>query len=116
MKTHLKHYTVMALLLFFCLEGCMVWPIMTETNGYRPVEMGKEDQVFYPDAPRPIDLSSNFGHSQRLAVTNQILHPEASENLDTIEGLDGSAGAKGITRYRNFYKKPPFGGKKGSKK
>ena len=93
----------------------MVWPYMTETLGHRPVEMGKEDQVFYFDAPRPTVLSSDFGDSQRLAVKNQILNPEASENLETVEDLDGSAGVAGITRYRNFYKKPPFGGNRGNK-
>ena len=100
-------------LLSFSLEGCLVWPTMTETMGHRPVEMGKDDQVWFPTAPQPIHLSSNYGESFRAARDNQILNPEASDNLEVVEGLDGQAGVLAIQRYQKFFKKPPFAGGKG---
>ncbi len=102
-------------LLCLGLEGC-VWPVMTETQGQFPVELGKEDQVFYWDAPRPKDLTKDFGKSFKEARDNQILNPEASENLEPVEGLDGNAGVNAMGRYHKFFEKPPFGSsKKGSK-
>lgn len=94
------------------LEGCLVWPTMTETMGHRPVEMGKDDQVMFPTAPQPINLSTNYGNSFRAARDNQILNPEASDNLEPVEGLDGNAGVLATQRFNSFFKKPPFGGKK----
>ena len=94
------------------LQGCLVWPTMTETMGHRPVEMGKDDQVFFPTAPQPIHLSTNYGESLRSARFNQILNPDASDNLETVEGLNGTAGILEIQRFNSFFKKPPFGGKK----
>ncbi len=100
-------------ILSISLGGCVGWPTMSETMGHRPIEMGKDDQVFYPMAPQPIHLSSNYGESFRIARDNQILNPEASDNLDSVEGLDGNAGVLAIQRFNSFFKKPPFGGKKG---
>lgn len=100
-------------LLSFSLEGCLVWPKMLDTMGHRSVEMGKDDQVFSPTAPQPIHLSSNYGDSFRMARDNQILNPGASDNLEQVEGLNGTAGILAIQRYQGFFKKPPFGGKKG---
>jgi len=101
-------------LLSFSLEGCVVWPVMIDTMGYRAVEMGKDDQVFFPFAHQPIHLSSNYGESFRVARDSQILNPDASDNLELVEGLDGNAGVLAIQRYQSFFKKPPFGGKKKS--
>jgi hypothetical protein len=99
-------------LLSFSLEGCLIWPKMIDTMGHRAIEMGKDDQVFSPTAPQPIHLSSNYGDSFRMARDNQILNPEASDNLEVVEGLNGTAGILAIKRYQGFFKKPPFGGKK----
>ncbi len=92
------------------LEGCLAWPVMTENYGQRPIEMGKQDQVFYPAAPQPTRLSSDFGKAQRTVIESQILNPEASDNLEPVEGLDGDMGVKAVTRYREFFEKPPFAG------
>lgn len=97
-------------LLCLNLAGCMVWPVMTETNGYRPIEMGKQDQVWYWNAPQPTVLSSDFGQSLRQARSNQILFPNASENLEIVEGLNGRAGVNAIARYQSLFKKPPYSG------
>lgn len=104
---------IVLMVLGFSLEGCLNWPKMIDTSGYRAIEMGKEDQVFSPTAPQPIHLSSNYGDSFRMARDNQILNPEASENLELVEGLDGTAAVLAIQRNTLFFKKPPFGGKKG---
>lgn len=113
---HFWRYSIFLCVLSLSFEGCMVWPVMTETHGHRPIEMGKRDQVFNPEAPRPTELSSDFGDSQRAAKNNQILNPEASKNLEPVEGLDGPAGAKAMKRYRKFFDTPPFGSKKGGGK
>ncbi|MCZ6800520.1 MAG: hypothetical protein O7F12_08540 [Nitrospirae bacterium] len=102
----------------FCiplLGGC-TWPVMTEGNGYHPVNMGKQDQVMYWDAPQPTHLSDTFGQSVRAINKAQTFNPEAPDNLDPIEGQDGQAAVKAITRYRKFFSKPPFASSKGAKK
>jgi len=103
------------LLILFCvgLDGCLVWPVMLETQGHRPIEMGKRDQVFYPAAPQPTRLSSDFGKAQKTALESQILNPEPSGRLDPVEGQDGDVGVKAVTRYREFFEKPPFAGESG---
>ena len=108
MKKRTLPYSIILFVFIFGLEGCMVWPFMTETVGYRPLEMGKRDQVFYPEAPRPSKLSKDFGDSQRAAIDNQILNPEASKNLESVEGLDRTAGTKAMNRYQKFFDKPPY--------
>ena len=103
------------LLTLFCfgLEGCLAWPVMTENYGQRPIEMGKQDQVFSPTAPQPTKLSRDFGMAQKVARDSQILNPEPSGRLDPVEGLDGDVGVKAVTRYRKFFEKPPFEKKSG---
>ena len=99
----------------FCipfLSGC-TWPVMTEGNGYRPADMGKQDQVMYVDAPHPTHLSETFGDSVRALNVAQTLDSKTPHNLDPIEGQDGIAGINAVTRYRNFFKKPPFKAGKG---
>ncbi len=112
MERMMGRFIVLAIL-SFSLEGCLVWPKMIDTMGHRSVEMGKDDQVMSPTAPQPIHLSNTYGESFRAARDNQILNPEASNNLELVEGLDGNAGVLAIQRYQKFFKKPPFAGKKG---
>ena len=116
MKKLLSPYWILLSVVVLSLEGCMVWPVMTETMGNRPIEMGKRDQVWYPEAPRPTHLSSDFGESHAAAKNNQILNPEASKDVDVVEGLNGTAGAKAMKRYQKFFDKPPFNSKKGGGK
>ena len=99
-------------LICLTVQGCTVWPFMIETQERRPIDLGKQDQVFYWNAPPPTDLSSDFGQSFKQARDNQILNPEASENLDIVTGLDGKAAALAVKRYQGFFKKPPFASKK----
>ncbi len=94
--------------LSFVLAGCHVWPVMTDSDGRRPVAMGKSDQVWYPYAPAPRYLSEDFGKAFRTARDNQILHPEASRNLNPVPSLDGPAVGKAMERYRKHFDKPPY--------
>ena len=90
------------------LGGCQIWPVMTEADGRKPFALGKADQVLSPYAPHPVHLSENYGEAFRTARDNQILHPEASGNLEPVTGVDGPATATAIERYREHFKKPPF--------
>ena len=100
---------LLGLFLVFPL-GCQIWPFMSDEDGRRPVAMGKDDQVWYPYNPPTTDLSEDYGQSFRSARDNQILNPEASGNLEPVTEQDGVAADKSITRYREFYEKPPFTG------
>ena len=93
------------------LQGCHLWPMMSDEDGRRPVAMGKNDQVLYPYNAQPVHLSEDFGQSFSAQRENQILNPQASKNLETPTEWDGMAGEKAIERYQKLYKQPPYGGK-----
>ncbi len=109
-----------ALSIIFILQGCAwpVWPVMPEGNGYQPVEMGKDDQVFYWNAPRPTVLSKDFTRSHRAIRKDQTLNADAPADLETAKGQDGQAAVYNAAQYRKFWQKPPFVqvGSGGSKK
>lgn len=88
--------------------GCAVWPVMTETDGYRPLEMGKSDQIWYWYAPQPVDLATDFGKSVQMARQSQTINPDASKNLEPVTILDGQAAIKTMDRYRGLFEKPPY--------
>ena len=90
------------------LSGCQLWPFMSDEDGRKPSSLGKSDQVLYPNAPQPVHLSENFGEAFRAARDNQILHPEASRNLNPVPSLDGPAVGKAMERYRKHFDKPPY--------
>jgi len=96
------------LLLIVSVGGCQLWPFMTDEDGRRPLAMGKNDQVMYPDAQQPAKLSEDFGRSFQTAVENQILNPDAGKNLEPVTGLGGMAGQKAIERYQKSFEEPPF--------
>ncbi len=52
-------------------------------------------------------LERDYGNSFRLAKSNQILNPEATENLEPVYGLDGQAAEAVTGRYREGFEKPP---------
>ena len=96
-------------LLMMGLMGCGVWPVMTEEDGRRPFAMGKSDQVFLPDAPRPVHLNEDFGVAYRQSVEGQIQNPAASNNLEQIPGAaDPQALKYSLSRYQLGFKTPPF--------
>ena len=101
-------YGVMVVIWAGALAGCLVWPIMPEQAGYRPLEMGKYDQVMNPWAPQPIHLSKFFGHSVTMANTGQTLNPEASKNFDPTVGQYPGATINAMKRYQKLFAKPPY--------
>ena len=53
-------------------------------------------------------LDKNWGKSFESAKSNQILNPEAGQNLDPVVGLDGQAAESSLGTYRNgFEQKEP---------
>ena len=46
----------------------------------------------------------NWGRSKETAVYNQMLNPDAAENLDPVLGLDGSASENNVEKYQNSFK------------
>lgn len=55
--------------------------------------------------PNPVQAS--FGTSFELAKKNQTLNPAASDNLEPVEGFNGSAAQLAMERYRNSFRDVP---------
>jgi|LGVE01.1.fsa_nt_gb hypothetical protein len=55
-------------------------------------------------AEAPSRLGAHYGESVQQALSNQILHPEASKNLGPQEGLDGQAAEIVMDEYRKTFK------------
>lgn len=48
-------------------------------------------------------LTQSFGQAQTMAKTSQRLNPEASANLEPVEGLNGEAAKQTLEKYyRSF--------------
>ncbi|GJL55739.1 MAG: hypothetical protein NPIRA02_28710 [Nitrospirales bacterium] len=103
------HRLVCLVVLVVGISGCQLWPIMSDDDGRKLRDIGKVDQVMHPYAPHPVHLSEHYGHAFHAARDNQILNPQASENLDLVIGKDGMATYKSIELYRKSYSSPPFG-------
>ena len=54
---------------------------------------------------RQTRLDSDFGTSHGLSVFNQTLNPEAEDNLQPVEGLDGEAAMENMNKYRDSFGK-----------
>lgn len=50
-------------------------------------------------------LERDYGRSVRLTKSNQILHPEATLNLEPVYGFDGHAAEITIEKYRKSFEK-----------
>lgn len=50
-------------------------------------------------------LERDYGQSFRLTKSNQILHPEATSNLEPVYGFDGHAAGATIEKYRKSFEK-----------
>ena len=50
-------------------------------------------------------LDRNWGKSFESAKSNQILNPEAGQNLDPVVGLDGQAAEGGLGTYRKGFER-----------
>lgn len=58
------------------------------------------NSVYFGGTP---NLDENWGKSFDSARAGQTLNPEASDNLDPVEGLDGQAADKQVDQYRNNF-------------
>ena len=50
-------------------------------------------------------LEMNWGKSIESAKNNQILNPDAGENMDPVVGLDGEVAGHGVNKYKTSFKK-----------
>ena len=48
----------------------------------------------------------DYGTSHKLAIFNQILDPEAGQNLKPVEGFEGNAAIRVVDRYEKDFEKP----------
>jgi hypothetical protein len=55
----------------------------------------------------PTRLEADYGNSYTAARDNQILDPQAAQNLEPVYGFDGQAAANTIERYQAAFTKPP---------
>ena len=58
-----------------------------------------------PQGKRADILDMNWGKSLETAKNNQILNPDASENLDPVLGLDGQAAEYTVNKYKKSFEK-----------
>ena len=58
-----------------------------------------------PQGKRADILDMNWGKSYETAKNNQILNPDASENLDPVTGLDGQASEYTVNKYKKSFEK-----------
>jgi hypothetical protein len=57
-------------------------------------------------ATAPSRLATDYGASYNSAMFNQRLNPEAGENLQPVEGFDGSAARATLEKYRETFATP----------
>lgn len=57
-------------------------------------------------SPTP-HLDSHFGESVDMAMAQQTINLQASQNPDPVAGIDGKAGREAIERYYESFKTPP---------
>jgi len=55
----------------------------------------------------PTRLEADYRRSHNLTKLNQILYPEAAENLEPVYGFDGGAAKETLDRYRKNFAQPP---------
>ena len=113
MQHSMARWMGLTVILLVSLGGCQLWPFMSDEDGRRPMAMGKDDQIMYPYDTQPVHLSEDFGDSYRAVKNNQILYPEASNNLEPVTDMDGREVQKAMKRYQKSFEKPPFEGKYG---
>ncbi len=52
------------------------------------------------------NVAKNWGAAYRIAKQNQILNPDAGQNLQEVTGIDGKAADLIMQRYWSEFKKP----------
>lgn len=54
----------------------------------------------------PTTISPNWGTAYQNMRANQVLNPTAGEQLDPVEGQDGTVNATAMEAYRKGFEKP----------
>jgi hypothetical protein len=49
---------------------------------------------------------ASFGVNTRIALAQQVIHPEAGRNRDPVSGMDGRAARSVYERYQKSYTEP----------
>lgn len=57
----------------------------------------------------PTTLGENWGTAYQTMRANQVLNPDAGEQLDPVVGQDGRVGATAMEAYRKGFEKPDAG-------
>ena len=52
-------------------------------------------------------VAQEWGTSQKLAIANQTLNPDAEKNLKPVEGMDNKAADKVVNKYNKEFDKAP---------
>jgi hypothetical protein len=55
-------------------------------------------------------LDSTFGDAVNAAKAQQTLNPDASQNTQSVDGMDGKAANSAVDRYHQSFDKPPATG------
>jgi hypothetical protein len=58
------------------------------------------NSVYFGGTP---NMDENWGKSFESAKADQTLNPQASDNLDPVEGMDGQAADNQINKYRETF-------------
>jgi len=61
-------------------------------------------------ASNKTQVDSTFGDAVNAAKAQQTINPEASQNTEAVEGLDGKAANAVMDRYHKSFEKPPVTG------
>lgn len=51
-------------------------------------------------------VETDFGTSYKLAKFGQTLNPDAENNLDPVEGIDGRSGENIVEKYEKSFERP----------
>jgi hypothetical protein len=57
----------------------------------------------------PTTLGENWGTAYQTMKANQVLNPDAGEQLDPVVGQDGRVAATAMEAYRKGFEKPDAG-------
>lgn len=52
-------------------------------------------------------LDAHYGETVKMAVAQQTINPDASQNINPVKGVDGTTAKNAIDLYHNTSKAPP---------
>lgn len=87
----------------------LILPLMTGCNSYIRTEtdQGTSYRLVADPWYCPTRLEMDYGTSYKLAKFNQILNPDAENNLEPVIGLNADPAQKIMDRYYKSFETPP---------